>query len=149
MLPNLWIGGRLQLNDDWVSFDTYHSDEAQKKGNCVVCGTRVTGLGVFGRYFRIGNLWTERRSDGPWGHPRCMHLARHTCPHFERGLKRFSRSYDKTIVAYAWAGDVTTIYDGVGLGDYRVPEDAIGITSAELAALAKEAPLGLPLKGGH
>lgn len=152
-LPNLWIGGENQLADDWTTFVRAREVAACRDKQCVVCGEKIEGVPVFGRYFRslpgaryVGTRddnWYSRHSDGPWGHPRCIHLAVNACPHFERWLKT-SPDTDNTIVAYVHVTEENPYKDALWhSGDYRVPEDALALTKVELAALAKEAPMGV------
>lgn len=154
--PNLWIGGHNQP-DDWLTFQSGRERIACEQRRCVVCGEVMEGAMVFGRFFghyRKQEGWAL--TDGPAGHPRCIHLAVNTCPHFKRALEKRQSlrkvwddsvvgrsSFKRPIVAHVWISEDSP-YDGSGTGSMSLnPDNIVSITREELAALAKEAPLGV------
>ncbi len=36
--PNLWIGGKNQLEGDWLTFEVDHKTQSESDYFCVVCG---------------------------------------------------------------------------------------------------------------
>lgn len=93
MRPNIWLAGRTQLENNWLSFDPLHTEQYVRSGGtlCVVCGCKMERLWVFGH---TGKFYTN----GPAAHPRCFALALKFCPRFTQP------PYDRPrqTVAYVW-----------------------------------------------
>lgn len=144
---------------DWLNFGDMQSTACYAARLCVVCGLKLEGAVVLGRF---GNA--DRLTNGPGGHPRCLHMAVNVCPHFNPSNPRVARrarvggfeepGREDRIVAYlvrserslGWIPE----WDHGGLvdGPYatfgnRVEFGAEELTRPELRLLALADPLGL------
>jgi len=145
-LPNLYIGGDAQWDNNWTDFDSVRSLESYTKRLCAVCGEKLESDTLYGAVFDYYPYDPKLKyTNGPGCHPKCFAMALKFCPHFNENWMPEDGT-DPKIVAYYWNRASHAFYrkwceegsaDGqIFGGSFRVFSTCIDMTREDCLALA-------------